>query len=486
MAIDRMRSDSLFPGTWRPRLVIVLALVVMILAVFLPVLHHEFVEFDDPDYVTNNAHVLSGLTWESITWAFTTPHASNWHPLTWMSHMLDVELFGLNSGGHHLVNVVFHTFNALLLFAVLGAMTGALWRSAAVAALFAVHPLHVESVAWVAERKDVLSTFFWLLTTISYVWYVRVPGIGRYFLVVLFFTLGLLSKPMLVTLPVVLVLLDFWPLKRWRDEDAPSGSSSPLFNHAFLLRSFREKVPLLVLAVASSVTTFLVQHDSGAVMPLFFIPLHQRLINALSSYAMYVYKMFWPHPLYVFYPYVGTYLPPWQIVGSLALLAGVSAAAAVSLRRYPYLSGWFWYVLTLLPVIGIVQVGVQGMAERYTYVPLVGLFIVLSWGACDVLKRVRRRNVVAALAGGAILVALMMVARNQVGYWSRHEKLWQHAVEVNAGNFRAHAFLGEQMARDGRMNEARSHFSQALKINPGYGKARARLRELEGKGVAPE
>jgi hypothetical protein len=358
---------------------IALALVAITLAVYLPVRQFGFVNFDDPDYVSANAHIAHGLTRAAVLWAFTTGYAANWHPLTWLSHMIDVQVFGVNAGPQHLVNLLLHVLNTLLLFGLLHRMTGARGRSAFVAALFAVHPLHVESVAWIAERKDVLSTLFWMLTMWAYVAYVRRPSWARYLGVAIAFALGLMAKPMLVTLPAVLLLLDVWPLGR-------TGVTRLLRPRRALVL---EKLPLFALAAVSSVMTFLVQRRGGAVSTVDQYPWASRVANALVEYVVYLGRMCWPARLSIFYPYSQS-LPGWSVAGSLVLLVALSVAVFRAGGRRPYLVvGWLWYVVTLVPVIGLIQIGTQARADRYTYVPLIGIFIMAAWGLPDLLAIAR-------------------------------------------------------------------------------------------------
>ena len=441
------------------------ALGLVTLAVFAPVRHHAFVNYDDTLYVTDNPRVQAGLTLDNVRWAFTTGTASNWHPLTWLSHMLDYQLFGLDAGRHHLTSLALHILNALLLLLVLHAMTGALWRSAWVAAMFAVHPLHVEAVAYVAQRKDVLSTLFWLLTMAAYAHYASRPSRRRYGLVALCFALGLMAKPMLVTLPFVLLLLDVWPLARWEGTRAHAG--------ALLV----EKVPLLALSAAASAVTFVVQARGGSVGSLTAYPLPTRLANALMAYVAYLRKALWPVDLAAFYPYPHAF-PPWQLVGGAALLLGViSWVALQSVRRAPYLLvGWLWFLGTLVPVIGIVQVGTQAMADRYTYVPLIGLLIMVAWGAPDLLAWWRRGPTTAhaddgiALPAFATLVVAVcaLASRIQVGYWHDSTTLFSHALAVTPDNYLAHNNLGLTLQREGKLDEAAAHLTEALRIVPDY------------------
>ena len=437
-----------------------LALIVATLAVYAPVRHHDFVDYDDLLYVTENAHVASGLSASNISWALTSGYATNWHPLTWVSHMIDVQLFGLNAGPQHVTSIALHIANSLLLFWLLRRMTRSTWRSAFVAALFALHPLHVESVAWIAERKDVLSTLFWLLTMWAYVAYVEQPRWTRYLGVVILFVLGLMAKPMVVTLPFVLLLVDIWPLDRL-------ALGWP--------RLIREKVPLIALAVASMAVTFLVQLSGGSVAQLGAIPLAPRIENSLVSYVAYVVKMIWPAGLAVFYPYPPE-IPAWQPIAALLLLVAVSLAVIRASRTHPYLAvGWFWYIVTLLPVIGIVQVGRQALADRYTYIPLIGLFIVIAWGAADLLARWPQRRTVLAAAAAVIVLACTITARAQVGYWQNSSTLWYHALSVTPDNDRAHNGVGILLMNSGHVAEATAHFSEAVRIDPTFAAAQRNL-----------
>ena len=464
------------------------------------VLGNDFTRsYDDGPYVTKNAVVQRGLTKAGIVWAFARPHAANWHPLTWLSHMLDIQLYGLNPMGHHLTNLLFHIGNVLLLFLLLTRMTGSLWRSAFVAALFGIHPVHVESVAWISERKDVLSTFFWMLTMLAYVGYVRRPKIGRYLPVVLFFILGLLSKPMLVTLPFVLLLLDYWPLKRFWTARSVRLATPSTINHqpSTFYRLILEKTPLFALSAASSAITFIVQQRSGAVAALDRLPVGTRVANAVVSYVRYIGKAIWPDNLSVFYPYGVDAIPMWQIVGAGLLLACVTVLVILFGRRRPYLPvGWLWYLVTLVPVIGLVQVGIQAMADRYTYVPLIGLFIVVAWGVPDLIipqpdsakgsnQRTRRKaqpgtvatSTAKVLGSVAVLVILVLIVctRMQVGYWLDSITLFEHAAACTSRNYLAHHNLGVALARQGRLDEAIAHYRDALRIQPTYADARYNL-----------
>jgi len=376
-----------------------LLLVLTTIVVYFQVGQFEFLDYDDNLYVTENHAVKAGLSQKGLRWAFKAIYVANWHPLTWASHMVDVQLYGLNPGAHHFTNVLFHILNAILLFHFFRKITGTLWRSAFVAALFALHPLHVESVAWIAGRKDVLSTFFWLVTMLSYTGYVKQPTIWRYLPVMTFFALGLMVKPMVVTLPFVLLLLDYWPFGRLTihqlGDNRGSGCQKKIF-----FRLVIEKIPLFILTIASCIVTFMVQSKGGAVESLIRFPLTDRMTNALVSYARYVLKMIWPSHLAVFYPHPGIW-PLWQFAGAILFLALIFILVIKTYRKKPYLMvGWLWYIGTLVPVIGLVQVGKQAMADRYTYIPLIGLFVMIAWGAEELLKRWRYRSFGLATAGG--------------------------------------------------------------------------------------
>jgi Flp pilus assembly protein TadD len=458
-------DDGRRRATW-----IGLGLVVLAAVVYAPVRGHDFVSFDDPSYVRANPGVAGGLTWRAVGWAFTTGHAGNWHPLTWISHALDVSLFGMDAGLHHLTSVAFHAANTLLLFDLLRRLTGAVGRSAFVAALFAVHPLHVESVAWVSERKDVLSTLFWLLTTRAYVAYARAPTARRYALVVLAFVAGLLSKPMLVTLPFTLLLLDWWPLARTKEPGA-------------WRRLVAEKVPLLLLAAASCVVTFFVQRTAGAVANVELYSVASRVANVPIAYVLYVRNMLWPtglSPLYVH----SRSVPVLESALAAAALAGVTFLALRHAARRPWFAvGWLWYLGTLVPVIGLVQVGAQSMADRYTYVPLIGLFVVVAWGAVDLLDWERRRGVLLPAAAAAATLACAVLARRQVGVWKDSEVLWRHAVDVSTDKSAALNNLGDYLCHVGRIDEAIAQFREMVRLRPDSAEAHNNLGyALRSKG----
>jgi protein O-mannosyl-transferase len=477
----------------RHPLPLALAIVAAVAIVFAPVARHGFVNFDDPQYVSENPFISDGLTLRGISWAFTTGYAGNWHPLTWISHMVDVHVFGLSAGAHHVMNVVLHTASALLLFVLLYRMTGAIGRSWFVASLFAVHPLHVESVAWIAERKDVLSTLFWMLTMWAYVRYcaaasrnaerrkpnaerrppatgLRSPASGPwYLLVMLLSALGLMAKPMLVTLPVTLLLLDVWPLRRLSSELSLPRRSAQREG------GIREKVPLFALAIASSIVTFIVQQQAGAVKELTSLPVSRRIANALVAYVSYIGKTLWPTNLAAIYPYPES-IAGWQVAATIAVLTIVTWLAVRVRRDHPYvLVGWLWYLVTLIPVIGLIQVGSQPVADRYAYVPLIGLFIIVAWGVPEILARRRVTTTVLATAAVVVVTTCVVAAREQVHHWRSSITLWQHAVSVTTENYRAQGNLGHALAAEGRLDEAIKHYSEAVRIRPGYAEAHNNL-----------
>ncbi|MDD5234463.1 MAG: tetratricopeptide repeat protein [Syntrophales bacterium] len=443
------------------RILICLFFVISISSVYWQVGNHDFLNFDDPVYITENPYVNSGLSLENIRWAFTSFHASNWHPLTWLSHMADSQIFGLEAGRHHLVNVFLHIMNSILLFLILNRMTGMLWRSAFVAALFALHPLHVESVAWAAERKDVLSALFWMLTMGAYAFYVERPGRKRYLIVLILFTLGLMAKPMLVTLPFVLLLLDFWPLARIVPEAAPV----PFFQR--LAPLVREKVPLFFLSAASCIITYMAQKQGDAVETITSLSIPDRFANASYSYIQYILKMFWPQDLAAFYPFPES-SALWQTAFSVMLLAAVTVSVFIA-RRLPFLAvGWLWYLGTLVPVIGLVQVGSQAMADRYTYIPLIGIFLMAAWGVPELMKSVRLKAAASAAAAVAVLLILSLaaVAWKQVSYWSNNLTLFGRAIEVTERNHLAHNNIGLAFLERGDLDTAAMHFQKAMSYNP--------------------
>ena len=445
---------------WRIIVGVYLFLTAITLAVFGQTIRYDFVNFDDDLYVYNSPAIKAGLTVKGITFAFISQHAGNWHPLTTVSHMLDCQLYGLNAGWHHATNVVLHIIAVLLLFQVLRKMTDAPWKSAVVAALFAVHPLHVESVAWVSERKDVLSAVFFFLMLGAYVRYARSTSIRRYLLVTVLFAAGLMAKSMLVTAPVVLIFLDYWPLNKIRGQQA--GVGRPLLGLVI------EKIPLFVLSAGACVITFVLQkRATGAIPPL---PLLWRLENALASYVIYIWKTLWPTRLGVFYPHPNNTLSIGQVIFAVALLVAVTAAAAIFRSQRPYLlTGWFWYVVMLFPVIGVIQVGEQGHADRYAYLPSIGLFLAAVWFTADIAKvrGSRSRLVVATAITTVLLPVLAWTAFVQTSYWRNSRTLWNHALAVTSDNDVAHNNLGYLCAERGELDEAISHFESAAKIRSG-------------------
>jgi protein O-mannosyl-transferase len=449
-----------------------LCLILLTVIVYWPVLNHQFINYDDPAYVTENHHVRMGLTYESIRWAFTTTLMGNWNPITWLSHMLDYQIYGLNPKGHHLTNLVFHVLSVLLLFTLLTKLTGALWRSALVAAIFALHPLRIESVAWVSERKDVLSTFFFMLTLSAYVYYVKKPTGKSYFAVILLFILGLMSKPMLVTLPFVLLLLDAWPLQRlnlagWplspppaNQQDRPAG---PIPSN---VRVFLDKVPLLILAAAFSALAIYAQRIEKAVLSVPEHSFYGRISNALLSYVNYLSKTFWPKDLAVLYPLPES-VPPVQAMVSLAFLAGITFLFLRLRRHHPHLLvGWLWFVGTLMPVIGLVQVGLQAMADRYTYIPSVGIYILVVWAVAEIAGKWRCHALPAGLAGAIVVSSLSISTRLQLPHWQDSIALFTHAIRVTNNNYIAHTNLGDALDKQGRHRDAIFHYAEALRIKP--------------------
>ena len=500
-------------------------LVLVTCAVYWPVRHYDFVNHDDPVYVYENPQVQRGLSAAGVAWAFgrLTGEHTYWHPVTWLSLMLDRQLFGPGAGGFHVVNVAFHAVNAALLFLVLLRMTGACWRSAAVAALFAWHPLQVDSVAWIAERKNVLSTFFWLLTMWTYVRYVekskvqslksKVPGpesnvqgpkskvLERepctthhawpyYTLMLVFFTLGLMCKPMLVTVPAILLLLDVWPLRRV-EFSAPAAPITPTLQHSStpLLRLFLEKVPLLLLSAASAAITIVAHQHLGSLTAEGTLPTGARLGNAAVSYARYLGKAFWPANLAVHYPHPGSWPPGW-VAGASAVLLGVSVWTVMARRRQPYLlAGWVWFLVTLLPTIGIIQASSQAMADRFAYVPLIGLFIMVVWFVADLWPAGRSRGVALTITTVAMLAACLVATRLQLRYWRDSEALFRRAVSVTKRNFLAEYSLGCALGAKNKLDEAQTHFTAALKIKPDYAEAYDNLGvvlQMQGKSAAAE
>jgi tetratricopeptide (TPR) repeat protein len=469
------------------------ALFALVIAVFLPTAHNGFVAFDDNEYVYENAHVREGLTWEGVRWAFTTLEVGGlWHPLTWLSLMLDCHWHGLNPGGHHLGSLVLHAFNTVLLFAALRRLTGATWRSAVVAALFAVHPLHVETVAWIADRKDTLSALFWMLTLLAYARYVgkaegaggerpaaaglRPLASGDYWLALFFFVCGLMSKPTVMTLPVILLMLDAWPLRRLE-----TGGATPLRARVRVL--IWEKLPFLAAGFVCAIIGIQGQSAGGMLQTTIQFPFEQRLANATISYLHYLAQTVWPANLAAYYPYPKSF-PVVRVFGAGLFLLGVSLAVWRTFRSRPYLAlGWGWYLVALFPMIGLVQIGSYARADRYTYLPLIGIFLTMVWGAQELTRHRRHQRLISTLLAGAVLLACAVVSRRQLAFWRDSETLFRHAIESTTGNFAAHNNLGNALDRAGRFAEAGEQYRAALRIHPGFAAAhynRANLLTREG------
>jgi tetratricopeptide (TPR) repeat protein len=448
-------------------LIICGALVLAAVVTYEPLRHNDFILFDDNAYITNNPDISKGLTFESIIWAFKAPRVGFWHPLTIISHMLDCELFGQRPFWHHLVSLLFHITNTLLLFLILKNMTGALWQSAFVAAAFALHPLHVESVAWAAQRKDVLSTLFWLLTMAAYVHYVRRNTSSRYLLTLLLFVLGLMAKPMLVTLPFVLLLLDYWPLQRMTLNTSTN-------RRRLIANLIREKLPFFALSAIASLIALYAEESHGAIF--LRLPFYIRLSNAFVSYAAYIGKMIWPARLAVLYPHPGLNLPLWQVFAGFLTIAVVSIWIFRLGRRYKYLPvGWLWYLGTLVPVIGLVQVSMHALADRYTYVPLIGLFIIIAWGSADLLAGRRYRKIVLSLSASAVLLSLSVCTRIQLGYWRDSLALFSHNLDVTKNNYLMHYNYGIALSKKGLFSQAAAQFTEAIRIKSDFPKAHNNL-----------
>jgi tetratricopeptide (TPR) repeat protein len=436
---------------------------------------HQFVTYDDPNYVYENAKVAAGLSPESVFWAFTHTVGGNWHPLTVISHMLDCQLYGLRPAGHHFTNVLLHTIAVILLFLALRQMTGTLWQSAFVAALFAIHPLHVESVAWISERKDVLSAVFFMLTLGAYIRYVRTLSLKYYLLVLLWFVFGLMSKPMLVTVPFVLLLLDYWPLKRLTPKaPAKVGHQRRVGDRANIRRIFLEKIPLLFLSFASCAATLLAQRHF--IDPIGHLSLMDRLGNAAVATVIYLRQLVWPSGLSVFYPHPRHSLSLVQVLVAALFLTAVSAAAFMYRRRHPYfLTGWFWFLGMLLPVSGIIQVGEQAHADRYMYLPQIGLYILVTWFVADTVSSWRNRRILLGMAMASSIVLLMYPAWKQTSYWRDGRALWTHALAVNPQNDTAHISLCDLDLRENRLDDAIFHARTAAEIQPDSADAHSRL-----------
>ncbi len=457
-----------------------LLLILVTIALYYPAIKHPFVNYDDNVYVTDNAHVQNGLTWDTVTWAFVTYDSGNWHPLTWISHALDVQMFEENPGGQHLTSLLLHALNAALLFWVLLRAAGYLGRSFMVAAVFAVHPINVESVVWISERKTVLSMLFFLLALGAYRVYAEKPNLARYVVVAVLFALGLMAKPQIITFPFVLLLWDYWPLRRLAhrpsrfalrqndsrdvsDEQRKANSEKGPSQWQWLLL---EKLPLFAMAAASAVLTMRAQRSSGAVLSLGATPLSVRLSNALVSYIKYIAKAFWPAHLAPMYPHPGDLFRAWQVYGALLILLTVTLYV-LEYRRHRYLVvGWFWFLGTLVPMIGLVQVGRQAMADRYAYLPLLGIFIVICWGAAEFADQKRVPAALLPVAGIVIVLVLSLVARRQIGYWADNVVLWTHTIQVTPPNYVAQDNLAGALLARNRMDQAIVHFRKAAAIHP--------------------
>jgi len=439
--------------------------------VYMQVGNYQFINSDDNAYVTNNPHVSSGLTGENIAWAFHSVYAGNWHPITWLSHMADAQLYGLNPRGHHLSSVAIHIASTMLLFFLLLRLTGTLFQSLFVAALFALHPLHVESVAWVAERKDVLSGFFWFLTIFLYAEYVAEQRPALYLLALCSFVLGLMSKPMLVTLPIVLILIDFWPLGRYKLE--LTQGPRQLIKKAVALA--KEKVPFFLCSLMSGIITIYAQHNAGAIQGLLYKPFWLRIENALTAYIKYICKTIWPLDLAVYYPF-SLPIPLWHVICSLIILLLLSVVAIRSGRHHPYFAvGWFWFLITLVPVIGLIQVGGQSMADRYSYLPVTGLFIIVAWGVPDLVKGMRNRQSILALLAGVVISISAILTWQQLGYWQDSISLYRHTLKVTTGNYFIHTNLGAALAEKEDLDAAIREYQEALRINSGLAEAHNNL-----------
>lgn len=440
---------------------------VLAVALYRPALRCGFINYDDPLYVTANVQVQKGLTWENIKWAFINPVSANWHPLTMLSHMLDCQLYGLKPWGHHLTSLLLHAVNVALVFVLLRQLTGAVWRSFWVAALFAVHPLRVESVAWIAERKDVLSGFFGVLTLILYARYVeqlklKPPQVRIFYgLALIVFACGLMSKAMLVTWPFLMLLLDFWPLGRFKPGNA--------------WQLVKEKIPFFGLAVLAGIMTLKVQQQGGAMLTYENFPFDARCENALIAYCSYLGKLFWPTDLAVLYPHP-VYWPVVPILLAAGLILGATGLFWVQRRRYPYLlAGWLWYCGTLVPVIGLVQVGEQAMADRYTYLPSLGMLIAVVWGADELIRRWRSLLIPLSVAGGMVLILCFELTQKQIGYWLNSETLFRHALKVTKNNYVAHNNLGAALNEEGQLDQARQQYLETIRLKPNFVEAYANL-----------
>ena len=459
----------------RPEILVCLFLVLAILVVYWQVRNYTLVNFDDVSYILNNPHIRAGLNFKGIAWAFSFPGYDYWHPMTWLSHMLDCHFYGLKFGMHHQVSLILHILNSILLFLVFRQMTGAVWRSAFVATMFALHPMNVESVAWLAERKNVLSAFFWLITMLTYIHYSKRPSVFRYFPILFVYTLGLMSKPMVATLPFVLLLLDYWPLRRINLSHSGSNyQKTPKLNNTEFQRSSTfhlalEKIPMLILSAACIFLSSLAVQRLGSVISTASVPMSLRIKNALVSYISYIIKMIWPHNLAVYYPYPQI-ISLWQVAIAGLLFICISFLVFRVVRSKPYLSvGWLWYIGTLVPVIGLVQAGLwPAIADRFTYVPFIGLFFIIAWGVPDLVVRWRYRGIKLATLTAALFAIFAATTYLQVGYWKNSITLFEHTLDVTSNNYIAHHKLGEALKLQNNTVAAAKHYSEALRINPDF------------------
>jgi tetratricopeptide (TPR) repeat protein len=444
--------------TWLFAVIVIL----LVLIAFEPVRHNDFVDYDDPSYITQNYHIRSGFSISSIRWAFTAGYASNWHPLTWLSHMLDIQLFGLNPFWHHLHNVVLHTAAAVLLFLILRQMVPSVWCNLFIVLAFGLHPLRVESVAWASERKDVLSVLLFMITLAFYLYYIRYGGRWRYLAVLSCYALGLMAKPMLVTLPVLLLLLDGWPLRRLQKTSA--------------VRLIAEKLPLFAMSFVSCIVTFLVQQSAGSVSS---IPLSTRLLNVITSYTAYLSKLLAPIDLAVIYPYPTGPIPIWSVMISLAILIFWSVFVFYHRRKRPYLlTGWLWYLISLIPVIGLIQVGSQAMADRYTYLPSIGFLLMITCAAAELTASWRHQKWILGCLGGLAIAGMILGTRNQVRYWNNSIILYQHTLRVTTDNYIAESNIAQGLMEQSRFDEAESHILRAFQLRPDYPNANVNMALL--------
>ncbi len=465
---------------WHGKILICVILVLVTLVAFEGVRNNDFISYDDDTYITANPNVKSGISFLSILWAFKSWDVGNWHPLTWISHMLDFELFGLNPTGHHMMNVLLHVCNVLLLFWVLGQMTGTFWRSAIVAAIFAVHPLRVESVAWVAERKDVLSGFFFFMVLASYLRYTRRPSVLRFLPVFFLFAAGLMAKPMLVTAPIILLLLDYWPLHRFDDNklvEAKDALNNQEATNASALRLIYEKGCLFILSAASMAVTFIAQQYYGAVAKMQDVPLGLRISNAVVSYVSYINKMVYPRHLALVYPFP-RHISLWSTLIFSFLICVVTVGVFVLKRRRYLLVGWLWYLIMLLPVIGLVKVGDEAIADRYTYLPSIGLSIILVWLSAEFVNRLGFKRLISAVIIVLMINILVICTRIQVKHWANSKTLYEHTLAVTENNYKIHNNYGMELGREGNQEEAVVHFKEALRINPNLTQAHLNISKV--------